>query len=311
MRTQRIKNGILFIIIFFLVLAVFVLWHTLFASKQTAQETTLISAPVVRVGVAHPFLANLIKEIGGAYVSVVSIKEPSSSLEDSSKICNESVLFFGLTDTTDGWIKELCGTENDKTAIVFLDTYIGASNQNSDPAAVSTEYASSGVDKGYYWLTIQGGKDMARAIAKVLSEIDSVHKVSYLDAAYTVVYQLDEVYGSIKDKIYNLHVAPVIAWGDGWQGIVEEYEGKIKKTIDIAQSSQEQEEDIKQIAQDLKNNARTIVIGDMSFPFDNLKSIYRDGGRRVVILDPWGDFSDTWPYKVFVQQNLLRITQAL
>ena len=283
----------------------------MFVPAQIVEEPTFITAPTIRVGVAHPFLANLIKEIGGTYVSVITIKEPNVFPEDTTEVCHGSIVFFGLTADVDGWVKELCGTENNKTAVIFLDTYVHIGEQGTTTATSSTERNVLGDSRGYYWLTTQGGKDMARVIAKVLSEIDPVHKVSYLDASYSVAYQLDDLFGSIKDKIYNIRVSPVIAWGNGWGGIVEEYGGKITKIIDTPQSDQERDLYVKQIAQDLMHNTRTVVVGDMSLPFDELKKIYRDGGRRVVILDPWGDFSDIWPYKVFVQQNLLRITQAL
>ncbi len=307
-RTQRIKNSILFLVIFSIVLLVFILWYQIFSpAKHIAEDITVTATPVIHVGAGHSFLANLVKEIGGMYVSVANIKEPSGVVENASEVCGDSVVLFGLDTTHDGWLQELCGSDGGKTAVVFLDTYIGTADQES----TTTQNLFPGVDKGYYWMTTQGGKDMARVIAKILSEFDPVHKVSYLDAAYNIAYQLDTVYGSVKDKMYNLRVAPVIAWGYGWQGVVGEYEGKIAKTIDTVQDSQERTSSIKQTAEDLKKNKRTVVIGDLSLPLDDLKKIYRDGARRIVILDPWGDFSDVWPYKVFVEQNLLRITQAL
>lgn len=307
-RTQRIKNSILFLVIFGIVLILFILWYRIFSpTKHIADDITITATPVVRVGVGHSFLANLVKEIGGMYVSVANIKEPSGIVESASDVCGDSVVLFGLNATHDGWLQELCGSNGEKTAVVFLDTYIGTTDQES----TTTQKLFSGTDKGYYWMTTQGGKDMARIVAKILSEFDPVHKVSYLDAAYNIAYQLDTVYGSVKDKMYNLRVSPVIVWGYGWQGVVGEYEGKIIKTIDTVQNNQEREATLKQIAEDLKKNKRMVVLGDLSLPFEDLKKLYRDGTRRVVILDPWGDFSDVWPYKVFVEQNLLRMTQAL
>lgn len=289
-------------------------WHSMGIPTPISEDPTFIAAPTIHIGVTHQFLANVVKEIGGGYVTVVRIKEPNGSLEDTTDVCRESVVFFGLSADVDGWVKELCGSENDKTAVVFLDTYGDALVHDESTADTPPPTKLEDISEtkgGYYWLTTQGGKDMVRAIAKVLSEIDPVHKVSYLDAAYATAYQLDDVYGSIKDKIYNLRTAPVIVWGQGWEDIIAEYEGKIVKTIPPPQNDQERELYIKEIAKDLMDNSRMIIVGDMSLPFDELKNLYRDGGRRIVLLDPWGDFSDIWPYKVFVQQNLLRITQAL
>ena len=309
LRPQQIKNGILFVGIFLFVLGVFVIWRMIFVPTHIAEDPAFVAAPVMRVGVAHPLLANLIHEIGGSYVQVISMKEPGTSLEDTTDMCHEAVVFFGLNATADGWIKEVCGSGNDKTAVLFLDTYGGLNQGETSVASSSDSFSQNG--GGYYWLTVQGGKNIARAIAKVLSEIDPVHKVTYLDAAYTVAYQLDDLYGSIKDKIYNLKSAPILVWGEGWQGIVQEYEGTIKQTIPVPQNDQERKTTIEHIAADLQKNPRTIIIGDTTLPFEEIKKLYRDGGRRMVILDPWGTFSDIWPYKVFVQQNLLRITQAL
>lgn len=310
---QYIHNGMLFAAVFLAVLGLFIIWHQIFPQSQTALEKITAPTPLLRVGVAHQFLANLIQEIGGSYVATVVLNSPSQNDESPLQVCGKSSVFFGLNASLDGWIQEICGSRDPTPIKVFLDSYIGVSIDQDSAQNPSTQapVIITGADKGYYWLSTQGGKDLARAIAKILSEADPVHKVEYLNNAYAVAYQLDEIYGSVKDPMSNLRVAPVIAWGDGWQEIIAEYNGKIAQTIDPIQSAQEKIVSIASIADYLKKHRRAIVVGDLSLPFDDIKKLYPDSVRRMVVLDPTGDFSDIWPYRVYVQQNLLRITKAL
>ncbi len=308
-----VYHGLLFGAVFLIVLGLFVVWHLLFPQPETVVGPIDAPAPILRIGASHQFLANLIQEIGGSYVTTVVLPPPAQIDETPLTLCDKSSVFFGLNTQLDGWIQEICGSRDSTPIKVFLDSYIGTSIDQDSPQAPSTQAPPviMGADKGYYWLSTQGGKDLARAIAKILSEADPVHKVEYLNNAYAVAYQLDNVYGSVKDPMSNLRVAPVITWGDGWQEVITEYNGHIVQTIDPIQSAQEKIASIASIADYLKKHKRAIVVGDLSLPFDDIKKLYPDSARRIVVLDPTGDFSDIWPYKAYVQQNLLRITQAL
>jgi ABC-type Zn uptake system ZnuABC Zn-binding protein ZnuA len=238
---RKIYNVVLFCVIFCVVGGLFILYHRVVPSSDEAIEYIGDISPLLRVGTAHPFLANLVKEIGGSYVTVISVSESTTQDESPTDICSKMSVFFGLNKQVDGWVQDICESKDDSFVDVFLDSYVGIPIDQDSVASSSlqTSRSFSISDKGFYWLSTQGGKDMARAIAKILSEADPVHKVSYLDNAYTVAYQLDDVYGSIKDPIYNLHIAPIIVWGDEWQELIAEYDGHIVQTIDPIQNEKE------------------------------------------------------------------------
>lgn len=307
-QSTHIRHAILFCIIFTLVLGTFIAWHRLQKQPEIHDEAIIAATrPLLRVGIAHPFLEGLVREIGSSFVATMLIAPDHEKIENETNICDKMDIFFGIS-SADEWVKDLCGG-NSRVALVFLDTYVQAQEKRiAGKAAIPPQ---SVYTTGYFWLSTEGAINMSRAIAQVLSSADSVHKVSYLDNAYAINHQLDDVYKKVKDRLYDMRNVWLVGWGDGWDAIADEYGGSIRKTLDITYDPSLQKQSIQELGTNIQKHTRAVVLTDATFPLQLFTKQYPSSARTVVTLDPWGDFSEVWSFSTFVEQNLLRVAQAL
>jgi ABC-type Zn uptake system ZnuABC Zn-binding protein ZnuA len=303
-----IRRVLLFFAVFIFVLFIFLLWYQ-FHTKPEVHEEALVAAarPRLRVGITHPFLEGMTREIGSSFVTTVRVVPFEEKADDTNMVCEDMDIFFGISDS-DGWVKDMCGADS-AVAIVFLDTYAQAQEKKIAPEIATT--SQSIYTTGYFWLSTRGAKNIARIVAQILSSADGVHKVSYLDNAYAIGRQLDDTYKKVKDQLYDVRKVSLVGWGDGWGALIDEYDGRLKKTIDITYDPSAQSQLVELLYTDMQNYNRPLLLTDATFPLSLFSTRYPVLKNRVAVLDPWGDFSDTWSFAAFVEQNLLRVGQAL
>jgi hypothetical protein len=303
-----IRHIVLFCVVFIFVLCVFLLWYQFRKGPEIHNEAIVAAArPRLRVGIAHPFLEGMVREIGSSFITTVRVVPPEGRDDAAHDVCDEMDIFFGISNG-DEWVKDMCG-ENHEVAFVFLDTYVQAQEKRIAGEAITAP--QSVYTTGYFWLSTQGAKNMIRTVAQVLSSADGVHKVSYLDNAYVIGHQLDDAYKKVKDQLYDMRQVWLMSWGDEWGALADEYNGRIQQIVDVTYDPSVQLELMESIYTNIQKHARVILLVDATFPLSSFITQHPSVARHVVVLDPWGDFSDTWSFAAFVEQNLLRMAQVL
>jgi ABC-type Zn uptake system ZnuABC Zn-binding protein ZnuA len=309
----------LFIVIFAAIGSFFVM-HTskrLFEGEDVAGGEG--EKPALRVATSFPFLADMIRQVGKKRVEVVltealrSRSESQLEVSDADAFLKGVSIFFSLDASSDAWAHSAI-TKN-KILFVNMQSAISAGGEGEQTPAPEDGrgggiLARQAVREGYYWLSPLNGKDMARYVARILSEADPTYKVNYLNNAYDYAYMLTDQYHRLDDALAVYDRRKIFAISDKWMPLLSDFSMNMGEAFDLpSENGQALSAAVASIANVMQHNPSALLVADIYFPMDMLRTYDPASAERVVVLDPYGDFIEGSTYSDFLAGNVRRFQE--
>lgn len=251
-------------------------------------------------------LADIVKNIGGDKVTVITIMPPGASphtFEVRPKTVESAMgtrIFFKIGAGLDDWVENVTGAMGKKPVIVDIAQHI------------KLRKLPDGTTDPHYWLSIENGIIIAGTIADSLSKTDPPNKEFYNKNLEEYLNLLTGANAELKKKFVNLPDKKFVTFHEAWFYFAGAYGLDAVAAFEPFPGKEPTPEFIASFTRTIKDNNVKVLFTEPQFSADVVGQLAKDIGIKLEVLDPVGGTSpQTDSYIKMVKNNADIIYNAL
>ncbi len=259
-----------------------------------------------KLSVAATFLpvADIVRNIGGADVDIVTLLPPGASphtfqptplqvqqLQDVKTI-------FAIGHGIDDWSLTLAQNKPD-IEVVTLDKNI------------QLRHAADGSVDPHYWLDAANGKIMAQNVAAELSKLNPSHAADFNRRFQTYASELDALDTQIRILFQGKTQNQIVAHHDAWEYFAAAYGLKVDGVLEPVPGRDLTPRELAALENTIKQDNIKTVFSEPELSSQLLLPLAKDTGVNIVNLDPEGGSNGIASYRDILFKNAQTIANNL
>jgi len=242
-------------------------------------------------------VCDIARSIAGSRASVFYAVPPGANphtfepVPSVVKRLQDTAVFLGVHPQFDGWMEKYLIKETDIS-------YLLAQNDRQNP---------------HIWLSIKGGRLIARHIAERLSTIDPAGAHYYRNNLVSFEKTLDELDRRIADMLAPLANRKFIQWHPSWDYFAAEYGLEIVDTIEKGHGHEPSVRDFNRLVRRARKEGVRVIIIALKVHSGAATALARESGAALLQLDAIGDQENpaTNGYVRLMEHNARMLADAL
>ena len=289
-------------------LTIFVLGLSCFFSlfSCTKKNSTVKQEGRIKTAATIFPLTDIIKNIGGDKVNVVTIMPPGASphtFEVRPKTVEAAMgtkILFKIGAGLDGWVEGITGAMDKKPEIVDISKYI------------KLRKLPDGTEDPHYWLSLENGIIITRTIAEKLSDLDPANKEYFNKNLAGYLQKLEKANEELTQMFKNLPDKKFVTFHEAWFYFAQAYGLNVVAAFEPFPGKEPTPDFIARFTKIIKENDVKVLFTEPQFSTEVIKQLAKDIGIRLEVLDPIGGTSvQTDSYISMIKSNAKTIYDAL
>jgi zinc transport system substrate-binding protein len=272
--------------------------------KPPADQSQAQSGKIQVAATINP-LRDIVANIGGERVSVISIMPPGSSPhtfevrpETIDTVRGSKVLFM-ISEGLDNWADRITSSVDQiELAPVAKDIPLRKFDDGStDP---------------HYWLAASNAKIIAKNVAEKLARLDPNSDDFYNQNLSAYLQKLDSLDTEIKQKLAALPNKNIVTFHEAWFYFAAAYGLDIVAAFEPFPGKEPTPAFLAEFTKTIKDNNIKVIFSEPQFSPDAIRQLAQDLGVKLETIDPEGGTTkETSTYIGLMQYNADKIYQAL
>lgn len=276
------------IVLIFAILVLALAWKL--TPRITDNGSRLTSSAKLQIAATISPLADIIKNIGGDYVTVTTILPPGASPHTFEPSPQQAIalqnaqLVFAIGHGFDDWVKTLASNAP-SAKLVTPDADV----QLRDLSAQERDADQPDqVQDPHYWLSIPNAETMARNIASALAVADSVHANDYAKNLQDYLTKLTDTDSYVRSRLSTVKNKDLITHHNAWGYFAKEYGLVIVGTFEVAPGREPTIQQLTDLQTKVKEfNLKTVYV-EPQLSDQSIRPFVQDLKLNVTTLDPEG-----------------------
>ncbi|OGH68401.1 MAG: hypothetical protein A3I29_00585 [Candidatus Magasanikbacteria bacterium RIFCSPLOWO2_02_FULL_44_11] len=265
-------------------------------------------------------LADIVRQVGGEKVQVISILAPGMSEHTyeptplAVKSVQKAAMFIKIGYGLDDWTDKIAQSVDESLPIKDVSDGIVLPESEEEHGDEDVEKGVGFPDASYdphYFLQLENGAIIAETVAGFLSAADSKNAVTYLANAERYAKTLREEDAIIKQKFAFLPNKKIVTFHDAWYYFAKHYGLEITGTFEPFAGREPSPQYLVDFIKQIREDEIKVLFTEPQFSSEAISQIADNLGIRLGVLDPIGGTAQTNSYLNLIKYNAETIYDAL
>ena len=294
----------------FWIMAILVVVTSLATSgcRRESPATGMAEGEKLKVAATIHLLADIVANVGGDKVDVVTIMPPGASphtfepMPETIRAAGGAAAVFKIGCGLDDWVEKI-GTAI-KGELEAVDVTRGVELRRFEDGSIDP----------HYWLSLVNGQIMAVNVAQMLSRMDAENTEYYMDNMMAYVKKLDAADAEIKAKLAPVKGMAIATFHDAWFYFAQEYGLEVAASFEPFAGRQPSPAWLTEFIETVKKKNIKWIFSEPQFSTDAISQVAKDLGVKVGVLDPEGgvgEYDGEKGYIAMMKWNAETILEAL
>lgn len=285
------------------------------ACNGAAPASSAGSAAPVLAAASIPPLADLVRQVGGERVEVVTLVPPGASPHtyeptpaQMRRLSQARVLFLngvGLEFWAD---KAVDAAANPNLRVVVLSAGLPVLQEEESPTEDGHAHTQG---NPHLWLNPRLAMRYVERIRDALSEVDPDGAVAYHANAARYLDELARLDAEIRQTVATFRTREVVVFHPAWTYFCAEYGLHIAAVVEESPGKEPTPQDIAAVVAALRRAQAGALFAEPQLPPHVAEAIAAEAGVPVLYLDPLGGVPGRETYLDLMRYNLRQLAQAL
>lgn len=266
-------------------------------------------------------VADMVRQVGGDYVEVISIIPPGASphtYEPKPSVMKKisSVrMFFMIGAGLEYWNEKLFKSTGGKIIKVVLSDGVDLIHQKEHYHIKkdSKPHSEDTFANPHIWLDVEIAKSMVKRIVTALVSIDNIHAPYYEERGNKYTAELDRLDQTIYKETVLFRIKKYVSFHPAWEYFARRYGLESAGVIESVPGKSPTPLEIKHIIENIKTHEVKAVFAEPQFNPKVAEVIAREAGIKVLMLDPMGGqgIKERESYIDIMKYNLKVLREAM
>ena len=298
----------------FHLLAFFAFLCTAFSAFPCFGEKLQVAASIFPV-------ADMVKQVGGDYVEVITIVPPGASPHTFElkpgvlKKISSVKIFFMIGAGLEYWNEKFVKNTGGKLMKVVLSDGVDLIREKERHHGEKTgkPHSEDTFANPHIWLDVEIAKSMVKKIAAALVIADKEHADYYEERGNKYLSELDRLDRAIYAGAGKFKIKKYVAFHPAWDYFARRYGLESAGVIESVPGKSPTPLDIKNIVGNIKKHGVKAVFAEPQFNPKVAEVIAKEAGVKVLMLDPMGGpgIKDRGNYIDLMKYNLSVLQEAM
>jgi ABC-type Zn uptake system ZnuABC Zn-binding protein ZnuA len=266
-----------------------------------------------------PVLKDLTEQVGGPHVRVTSLlsgyeNEHTYSPKPSDLVAiRKARLLFEVGIGLEVWVSSLVKNAG-SASLRVVTTSKGIALLRDRPAHDGAAHAGEEDERGnpHVWMDPENAMTMMRHITEALIQADPAHAMEYRTNQASYLRKLDQLRGSLSDRITRVADRRFIAHHPAWPYFARRFGFQIVGTIQPQSGSEPSALQLHNLIATIKKDRIKVVVSEIQLSQKIPELLAKETGARVVVLTTLpGGLPHTETYLDMLRYNVLQLANAL
>jgi len=241
-------------------------------------------------------VADMVKQVGGDYVEVITIVPPGASPHTFElkpgvlKKISSARIFFMIGAGLEHWNEKFVNSTDGRLKKVVLSDGVDLINAKGDHHGEKDGKQHSGemFANPHIWLDVEIAKSMVKKIAAALISSDKEHSEYYQERGNKYLSELDILDRNIYKETGKFKIKKYVAFHPAWDYFARHYGLESAGVIESVPGKSPTPLDIKNIIGSIKRHGVKAVFAEPQLNPKVAEVIAKEAGVKVLMLDPMG-----------------------
>ena len=270
------------------------------------QESQITDANVIRVAASIYPLADIVRNVGGDKVKVMTIMPPGASPhtfdvtpQTIRNITNIKAI-FKIGHGIDDWADRVAISVSGNAKVIEVSN------------GIDLRKLPDGSVDPHYWLSMSNGAIIAETIAKELTAMDPKDRDIFESNLKKYKAQMLKADEEIKTKLASLQNRSFATFHEAWFYFAQAYGLKVAAAFEPFPGKEPTPEYLADFIKTIKTNKIKVIFSEPQFSSDALVQVARDLQVKIDTLDPEGGATEqTLTYIGMMKYNADKLYNAL
>lgn len=267
----------------------FVFLFTAFSALRCYAGKLTVAASIFPV-------ADMVKQVGGDHVEVITIIPPGASPHTFElkpgvlKKISSARVFFMIGAGMEYWNEKFVKSSGGKLMKVVLSDGVDLIHEKEHHHGEKAGglHSEETFANPHIWLDVEIAKSMVKRIVTALASVDSGHAPYYEERGIKYIAELDRLDQTIYKETGKFKIKKYVSFHPAWDYFARRYGLESVGVIESVPGKSPTPLDIKNIVGNIKKHGVKAVFAEPQFNPKVAEVIAREAGIKVLMLDPMG-----------------------
>jgi zinc transport system substrate-binding protein len=275
-----------------------------------SQKTVVQPRAAGRLKVAATLfpLADIVKNVGGDLVDVVTIMPPGASphtFEPTPETVNAvsgARVIFRIGSGLDNWVDAVTGAMQVRPVVVEVS------------GGIELRKFADGSTDPHYWLSLKNGQLIAVNVAQELSKLDPKNAERYMAAMIDYAKQLDVADAELRTMLAPVKGKSIATFHEAWFYFAKEYGLDVAEAFEPFPGKEPTPAYLKNFKDTIKAKGIRWIFSEPQFSSDAISQVASDLNVKLGMLDPEGGWARDPSQRGYIQMmkaNAATILKAM
>jgi len=266
-------------------------------------------------------VADMVKQVGGDYVEVITIIPPGASPHTFEikpgvlKKIASTKIFFMIGAGLEYWNEKFVKSTGGKLMKVVLSDGVDLihEKEHHHGEKAGRPHSEDTFANPHIWLDVEVAKSMVKRIAAALISADKEHSEYYQERGNKYLSELDMLDRTIYEETERFKIKKYVAFHPAWDYFARHYGLESAGVIESVPGKSPTPLDIKNIIGNIKKHGVKAVFAEPQLNPKVAEVIAKEAGVKVLMLDPMGGpgIKDRGNYIDLIKYNLAVLQEAM
>ncbi|MFO7666520.1 MAG: metal ABC transporter substrate-binding protein [Desulfobacterales bacterium] len=241
-------------------------------------------------------VADMVKQVGGDYVEVISVIPPGASPHTYEpkpsvlKKLSSAKIFFMIGAGLEYWNEKFVKSAGSGVMKVVLSDGVDLirEKEHHHQKKAGKPYSGDTFANPHIWLDVEIAKSMVKRIVTALASLDNGHAQYYEERGSKYMAELDSLDRNIYEETGRFKIKKYVTFHPAWEYFARRYGLESAGFIEAVPGKNPTPLEIKRIVENIKNHGVKAVFAEPQFNPKTAEVIAAEAGIKVLMLDPMG-----------------------
>jgi len=295
-------------------LTVFIFLYMTFSAFPCFGEKLPVAASIFPV-------ADMVKQVGGDYVEVISVIPPGASPHTYEpkpsvlKKISSVKLFFMIGAGLEYWNEKFVKSTGGRLTNVVLSDGVDLihEKEHHHGEKAGKTHSEDTFANPHIWLDVEIAKSMVKKIVTSLVSVDNGHALYYEERGNRYITELDSLDRTIYEETGKFKIKKYVSFHPAWEYFARRYGLESAGVIESIPGKSPTPLEIKRIVENIKIHRVRAVFAEPQFNPKVAEVIAKEAGIKVLMLDPMGGagIKERESYIDIMKYNLKILREAM
>ena len=266
-------------------------------------------------------VADMVKQVGGDYVEVISVIPPGASPHTYEpkpsvlKRISSVKIFFMIGAGLEYWNEKFVKNTGGRLMKVVLSDGVDLIHEKErhHGEKAGKPHSEDTFANPHIWLDVEIAKSMVKRIVAALASLDNGHALYYEERGNKYITELDSLDRTIYKETEKFKIRKYVSFHPAWEYFARRYGIESAGVIESVPGKSPTPLEIKRIVENIKIHGVRAVFAEPQFNPKVAEVIAREAGIKVLMLDPMGGpgIKERESYIDIMKYNLKVLREAM